>query len=93
MPHAEAGHDPSRGGIYAAAFEFGWQSFMQYGRDAATRPKAFEQAEAQLEQLWRSQQTPQNCQPWESARQAARDAWDQVQAALLDGSQPKSSAR
>jgi hypothetical protein len=79
--------------MYAAAIEFGWQSYLQHGRSTATELLPFERVEPKLKEAWRTRQvSKQACQPWESAREAARDAWERVQDALLEGS-PKPSAR
>ena len=86
---ASPGHEKED--MYAAAFQFGWQSYLQYGRNAASEPLAFEKAEPQLEQRWGA--GGEKRQPWQAARDAARDAWNQVQEALADGSQPKTGAR
>ena len=79
------------------AFEFGWQNSLQFGRAAAGRgssPVNFENAEPELRRLWGTRQSGRTeQQPWEAAREAARDAWNQVQNALADGSVPKPSAR
>jgi len=82
---------------YAAAFAFGWQSYLQRGQAAATAPMAFEplpfeKAEPELVGNWQAMQAAnKQTLPWEQAREAARDAWNRVQEALLDGS-PKPSA-
>src|SRR5262245_45415902 len=81
----------------AAAFEFGWQCYLrclQGDRTGATAAAPFESIEAELERQWVAHQTSkQEHAPWHEAREAARDAWNQVQDALLDGSQAKASAR
>src|SRR5262245_25296684 len=78
----------------AAVFDFGWLSVGQVGRGPVTWPMTFAEAEPELKQAWDVHQASQSAPlPWESARASARDAWERVQAALLDGSQPKSSAR
>src|SRR5207253_5251090 len=63
------------------AFEFGWQSYLKYGRESAATPVKFEDVEPHLAHEWRG--TPQSQElPWEVAQEAARDAWDRVQEAL-----------
>jgi hypothetical protein len=63
------------------AFEFGWQSYLKYGRESAATPVKFEDVEPHLAREWRG--TPQSQElPWEVAQGAARDAWDRVQDAL-----------
>jgi len=82
---------------FAAAFAFGWQSYLQRGQSAVTTPPAreplqFEKAEPELVSNWLAiQAANKQTLPWEQAREAARDAWNRVQEALLDGS-PKPSA-
>jgi len=80
-----------------AGFEFGWRNSLQFGRAPAGSgfsPVTFENAEPELRRLWDTRQSGRKeQQPWEAAREAARDAWSQVQNALADGSEPKPSAR
>jgi hypothetical protein len=79
------------------AFEFGWQNSLQFGRAPAGSgfsPIVFENAEPELRRLWDTRQSGRKeQQPWEAARETARDAWNQVQNAFADGSVPKPSAR
>jgi hypothetical protein len=54
----------------------------------------FESMEAELQRQWESRQASKQVHmPWQAARAAARDAWNQVQDALADGSETKASAR
>ena len=77
-----------------AAFELGWQSYVQHERSAATERIGFEIVERELEQMWNLHRAlGRNRLPWEKARESARDAWEQVQASLMDGPEPKVSAR
>lgn len=86
--------DDLKDALYAEAFEFGWQSFLQHGRDAVIAPVAFESFEPSLREAWLAKESlKREPMPWELAREAAQNAWDRVQDALVDGSQPKSSAR
>src|SRR5262245_10791660 len=76
--------------LYAAAYEFGWQSRLQYGRAAATPNLTFENVEPALEKLWSLQQAAKQTRlPWQVARDTARDAWNQVYDALSGDSQAK----
>ena len=69
------------------AFEFGWQSYLKYGRESAATPIKFEDVEPHLAREWRG--TPQSQElPWELAQEAARDAWDRVQEALTGETRP-----
>jgi hypothetical protein len=69
------------GEVRQPAFEFGWQSYLKYGRESAATPVKFEDVEPHLAREWRG--TPQSEElPWEVAQEAARDAWDRVQEAL-----------
>jgi len=79
--------------VYASAFEFGWQSYLQHGQSGASGPLPFEKVEPELAHSWQSRQaTKKESLPWERAREAARDAWNRVQDAMADGA-PKPSAR
>jgi hypothetical protein len=76
--------------VHATAFEFGWQSRLQYGRAAATPNLTFENVEPALEKLWSLRQAAKHNQlPWQAARETARDAWNQVYDALAGDSQAK----
>lgn len=78
---------------YEAAFEFGWQSYLQHGQSTASGPLPFEKAEPELARSWQSSQaSKKESLPWEKAREAARDAWTRVQDAMVDGA-AKPSAR
>jgi hypothetical protein len=74
------------------AFEFGWQSYLKYGRESAATPVKFEDVEPHLAREWRG--TPQSQElPWEVAQDAARDAWDRVQEALTGETRPDEPQR
>ena len=78
--------------LYAAAYEFGWQSRLQYGRGAVTPSESFEKVEPELEKLWSLRQaTKENRLPWQAARDTARDAWNQVYDAIAGNSQAKTN--
>ena len=78
--------------MYSAAFEFGWQSRLQYGRAAATQNISFEKIEPELEKQWSQRQAAKdNRLPWQAARETARDAWNQVYDALSGDSQAKTN--
>ena len=81
--------------MYAATFEFGWQSRLQYGRAAATQNTqniSFEKVEPELEKQWSQRQAAKdNRLPWQAARDTARDAWNQVYDALASDSQAKTN--
>ena len=78
--------------LYAAAYEFGWQSRLQYGRGAATSSDSFEKVEPELEKLWSLRQaTKEKRLPWQAARDTARDAWNQVYDAIAGNSQAKTN--
>jgi len=66
-----------------AAFDLGWQGYLQHGRQQATPEVTFENVEPELAQLWRLKEAlqPQRL-PWEEAKDTARDAWDRVRDAL-----------
>lgn len=66
-----------------AAFNLGWQGYLQHGRQQATPEVMFENVEPELAQLWRLKEAlqPQRL-PWEEAKETARDAWDRVRDAL-----------
>jgi len=65
------------------AFEFGWQSYLQHGRAKAVEPVTFESVEQELAHKCELAAKSKDKElPWEAAREAARDAWNQVQAAL-----------
>jgi hypothetical protein len=76
-----------------AAYDFGWQSYLQHGRSPSKEPVTFDAVEAELARHWLRYQESGARQPWQEAREAAREAWDQVQDAMLDGTSSKSSAR
>jgi hypothetical protein len=84
----------SRDENYAAAFQFGWRSYLQLGRSTVTERLGFEMIEPALKEEWNKQgRAASNQLTWEAARDAARDAWNQVQDALAKGADTKSSAR
>jgi hypothetical protein len=66
-----------------AAFDLGWQGYLQRGCQQATSEVTFENVEPELAQLWRLKEAlqPQRL-PWEEAKDTARDAWDRVRDAL-----------
>jgi len=67
----------------STAFEFGWQSRLQYGRPEASKDVSFESIESELEKRWGQLQVAnQHNLPWQAARETARDAWNQVYDAL-----------
>jgi hypothetical protein len=69
----------------SAAFDFGWQSRLQYGRAEASKNVSFESIEPELEQQWgRLQAANQPNLPWQAARETAKDAWNQVYDAITD---------
>jgi hypothetical protein len=84
--------DRKRDDMYSAAFEFGWQSRLQYGRAAATQNITFETIEPELEKQWSQRQAAKDHRlPWQAARDTARDAWNQVYDALSGDSQAKTN--
>jgi hypothetical protein len=92
QPPEKPADDRQQNDIYATAFEFGWQSRLQYGRAAATQNISFEKIESELEKLWSLRQaTKDNRQPWQAARDTARDAWNQVYDAMSGDSQAKTN--
>jgi len=87
---AKSTDDHKQDDLYATAFEFGWQSRLQYGRAAATPNLTFENVEPALEKLWSLHQAARDTRlPWQAARDTARDAWNQVYDALAGDSQAK----
>jgi len=67
------------------AFQFGWQSRLQYGRAEASKNVTFESIEAELEQQWvRLQAANKHNLPWQAACETAKDAWNQVYDAITD---------
>jgi hypothetical protein len=87
---AKSTDDRDEDALYATAFEFGWQSRLQYGRVAATPNLTFENVEPALEKLWSLHQAAKDTSlPWQAARETARDAWNQVYDALAGDSQAK----
>jgi hypothetical protein len=67
------------------AYQFAWQAYLQYGRAASTGAATFEALEPQLERMWherQKQKASSQHQPWQEAREIARDAWRQVQDAM-----------
>jgi len=87
--------EPDRDDLHAAAFEFGWQSRLQYGRTAATEQLAteelsFEKAEPELAKIWKQREESRGDRhPWQAARETARDAWNQVYDALAGDTSAK----
>lgn len=78
--------DSARMAAHRAAFDLGWQGYLQRGRLQATTPVTFESMEPELAQLWRLKQAMQPERlPWEEAKETARDAWNQVHDALAGG--------
>ncbi len=76
--------------MHSAAYEFGWQSRLQYGSTAASKDFSFEKLELELEKRWSERQAGQGHRlPWQAARDTARDAWNQVYDALADDSSAK----
>jgi hypothetical protein len=74
----------------SAAYEFGWQSRLQYGSVAATQDATFEKVEPELEKLWSLRQATKGSRmPWQTARETARDAWNQVYDAIAGDSSAK----
>ena len=68
---------------YQLAFDFGRRTALQYGRDRAT-PLEFDAHEPQLAQEWSKQPEASATQlSWQQAREAAREAWTQVQDAMV----------
>jgi len=78
-----AGSDAADLAAQRAAFDLGWQGYLQRGRQQATPELTFEAVEPELAQLWRLKEAlqPQRL-PWEEAKETARDAWDRVRDAL-----------
>ena len=65
------------------AYEFAWQSYLQFGRSSSTTAPTFESVEPELERRWQEfQKTSAERQPWKEARDIARDAWQQVRDAM-----------
>ena len=81
--------------LHTAAYEFGRQSRLQFGRaastdDTATQKMSFETAEPELAKVWNERQaTRGDRHPWQAARETARDAWNQVYDALAGDSPSK----
>ena len=74
---------------YQLAFDFGRRTALQYGRDRST-PLEFDAHEPQLAQEWSKQRDPGVAElPWQQARAAAREAWNQVQDAIVGDKQAK----
>jgi|SRR5262245_6528665 len=89
---APAASERTQDDLYAVAYEFGWQSRLQYGRGAATPTVNFENAEPELEKLWSLRQAMKQIRlPWQAARDTARDAWNQVYDAIAGDSQAKTN--
>ena len=66
-----------------AAYDFGRRTALQFGRDRST-PLEFDAHEAQLAAQWLEQQDFKGAGlSWQKAREAAREAWNQVQDALV----------
>jgi len=78
--------DPARLAAQRAAFDLGWQGYLQRGRLQANEPVTFENVEPELAQLWRLKEAlePERL-PWEEAKDTARDAWNLVHDALASG--------
>ena len=96
LPQSEPKNNDLADETRNSAFEFGWQSYLQLGRTEAMPAVTFESVEAELERRWSARQAPNQNEartPWQTARAAARDAWNQVQNALVDGTQAKPGAR
>ena len=90
--HEQPTGDRKQDDMYAAAFEFGWQSRLQYGRAAATQNISFEKVEPELEKQWSQRQAAKDSRlPWQAARDTAHDAWNQVYDALAGDSQAKTN--
>jgi len=71
--------------LYSAAFDFGWQSRLQYGSAPAKNKVTFENMEAELEKQWsQKHKASEKRMPWQEARKIAKDAWNQVYDALTD---------
>jgi len=80
-----SGSNPARLAAQRAAFDLGWQGYLQRGRQQATAV-SFENVEPELAQLWRLKEALQSQRlPWEEAKETARDAWDRVRDALAGG--------
>jgi hypothetical protein len=78
--------DSARVAAQRAAFDLGWQGYLQRGRSQATAPATFESIEPELAQLWRLKHAMQPERlPWEEAKETARDAWNRVHEALTGG--------
>jgi hypothetical protein len=83
---SEAEANPARLAAQRAAFDLGWQGYLQRGRSPATHTENFESVEPELAQLWRLKQALQPERlPWEEAKETARDAWNCVHDALAGG--------
>ena len=81
MASPQTAQQPQPPDVASTAFQFGWQSRLQYGRGAAT--VSFESIEIELEKQWaRLQASNKESQPWQAARDTAKDAWNQVYDAL-----------
>jgi hypothetical protein len=65
------------------AYQFGWQSYLQYGRSPSTTAPSFEALEPELARNWEERQkSTKERQPWAAAREMARDAWNKVHDAM-----------
>jgi hypothetical protein len=66
-----------------AAYAFGWQSFLQYGRSPSTAPTPFDAVEPTLRRDWdQLQSSGVHREDWEAAREIVQDAWNKVQDAM-----------
>lgn len=82
--------DKSADEIYSVAYEFGWRNRLPYDAQQVKPPVSFESVEVELKERWSKRQSSVEKQlPWETARAAARDAWDRVFDALAEDSRPK----
>jgi hypothetical protein len=62
---------------YAAAFQFGWESWACYARWSHEQPRFFE-VEQELAREWRCSLGAEGL-PWQMARFPVRDVWKRMQ--------------
>ncbi|HUE95081.1 MAG TPA: hypothetical protein VMN39_00385 [Longimicrobiaceae bacterium] len=60
---------------YAPAYQYGWESYCVIAKEEG--PKQFDDAEPDLGRKWEEHRSESDL-PWESARPAARDAWNRT---------------
>lgn len=87
QPSLEPGPEPDDGTetdpLRRAAYQFGWHSYLQYGRAASTAPTSFDALESSLRREWEQRQQASTEQhTWDAARDIVQDAWNKVHDAM-----------